>query len=116
MTGKAINSSGTEGTGIWGKPAKWVSYWGTVDQHPVGIAILDHPTNLRHPTTWHAREYGLITANPFGLYHFTGAKKGTGEVKLAKGETLNLRYRIVFYTGAHDKQRVEDHFAKFAAD
>ena len=34
-----------------------------------GVAIFDHPSNPQHPTTWHARQYGLIAANPFGLNH-----------------------------------------------
>ena len=57
--GKAINSEGVKGKAIWGKNAKWVSYWGKVDGKSVGFAIMDHPENLRHPTTWHARAYGL---------------------------------------------------------
>ena len=69
VTGQALNSNGTSGKSIWGESAKWVYYWGTINDKAVGIAIFDHPSNLRHPTAWHAREYGLVAANPFGLHY-----------------------------------------------
>ena len=67
-----VNSQGAEGEkAIWGKRADWVNYDGKVDGEDVGIAVLDHPKSFRHPTTWHARGYGLFAANPFGLRDFT---------------------------------------------
>ena len=74
--GQAINSEGIEGKEIWGKRAKWVDYWGPIDSHTVGIAIFDHPTNPRHPTWWHARDYGLVAANPFGIHDFEKSRPG----------------------------------------
>ena len=97
--GTATNSEGVTGKKIWGRAAKWVDYSGPIDGKTMGISIFDSPSNLRHPTTWHAREYGLVAANPFGLHHFTKAKKGTGEHELKEGEQLNLRYRVVFHVG-----------------
>ena len=44
--GSAINSEGVTGKAVWGKPAKWVDYWGPIDGKEVGIAIFDHPKNL----------------------------------------------------------------------
>jgi len=32
----------------------------------LGVAIFNHPPSFRHPTSWHARTYGLFTANCFG--------------------------------------------------
>ncbi|MEM8735123.1 MAG: PmoA family protein, partial [Planctomycetota bacterium] len=57
--GQAVNSEGIREKEIWGKRAPWIDYWGKVDGQVVGIAVFDHPTNLRHPTWWHARDYGL---------------------------------------------------------
>ena len=37
----------------------------------VSLVIMDHPSNLNHPTYWHARTYGLFSANPFGVKDFT---------------------------------------------
>ncbi len=97
--GSALNSNGEKGKGIWGKNAAWVAYWGKVDDKPVGLGIFDHPSNPRHPTTWHARDYGLIAANPFGLSNFQGKKRGAGNMTIKNGESVTFKYRFVFYAG-----------------
>ena len=112
--GNAINSEGNTGKDVWGKPAKWVLYYGPVDGKPVSILMCDHPTNLRHPTTWHARDYGLVAANPFGLHEFLGKKKGTGAYKLAKGDVLQLRYRVEFFAGTISAKTAEQKYQAFA--
>jgi len=112
--GKAINSDGATGEEIWGKPAKWVLYYGPVDSKPVSVAMYDHPTNLRHPTTWHARDYGLVAANPFGMHYFLGKKKGAGAFKVKDGGTLELRYRVEFFDGVVLPEIVEEKFQAFA--
>lgn len=113
--GNAINSEGVSGKDVWGKSARWVSYWGQVDGKPVGFAIFDHPDNFRHPTHWHAREYGLVAANPFGLHHFTGAEKGAGAYTLKENESILFRYRVLFYSGKHKDANVNERFKKYAA-
>ncbi len=112
--GSARNSAGDTGKSVWGKSAKWVDYFGAVDGQAVGITMLDHPANLRHPTTWHAREYGLVAANPFGYHHFKQQKKGAGDYRLKPGEPLTLRYRAVFYEGERSVDEVEACFQEFA--
>lgn len=93
---RMINAQGQSGKNIWGQKSKWVAYSGT---HNNGkhytVAVFDHPQNLRHPTTWHARDYGLLAVNPFGLQYFTN-KKEKGEYTLQPGETLTLKYRVIF--------------------
>jgi hypothetical protein len=115
-TGQAVNSEGVRGKAIWGKHANWVDYWGTVDGHPVGVAIFDHPANPRHPTTWHAREYGLIAVNPFGLHDFEGKPKGTGDMVIKKGERVTFRYRFLFHEGDVKQGRVEEAWKEYAAE
>lgn len=95
--GKAFNSQGTSGPAIWGNPASWVAYTGTIHSKSASILLLDHQSNFRHPTTWHARDYGLVAANPFGLSSFQKMKSGAGQVVLGKGQRLSLRYRFVFF-------------------
>ncbi|MCE9630008.1 MAG: PmoA family protein [Planctomycetia bacterium] len=97
--GHCINSEGHADADVWGKAARWVAYWGPIEGRTVGLAILDHPDNLRHPTHWHARDYGLVAANPFGLHDFTGAAKGTGDYTIPAGDSLTLRYLIVVHEG-----------------
>jgi len=97
--GTLVNSEGLVDAAAWGKRARWVDYSGPIDGRRFGIAMLDHPANLRHPTWWHAREYGLSGANPFGIHDFTGEPEGTGNHTVAPGETLSLRYLVVFHEG-----------------
>jgi hypothetical protein len=97
--GKAINSEGDKDFAVWGKRAKWVAYWGQIDGKTCGVAIFDSPDNLRHPTWWHARDYGLVAANPFGIHDFEKKKKGTGDYTLEANKELTFRYRFVFFEG-----------------
>ncbi len=97
--GAMRNSEGIEGAEVWGKRAAWVDYNGPVDGKPVGISILDHPDNIRHPTWWHARAYGLFAANPFGVHDFEGQARGAGDWTIEAGGELRLRYRLLFYAG-----------------
>jgi len=113
--GHALNSAGEQDKAIWGKRARWVSYFGPVDGSAVGLMMMDHPKNLRHPTTWHARDYGLVAANPFGLHDFLGEPKGAGDVTLKPGETMRLVYRLLVTRGEateQDRARWYDAFAK----
>ena len=112
--GNAINSEGDTANDVWGKRAKWVLYYGPVDGKPVSILMCDHPTNLRHPTTWHARDYGLVAANPFGLHEFLGKKKGQGEYKVAAGDVLQLRYRVEFFAGIITAETAEEKYQAFS--
>lgn len=111
--GTAINSQGTTGPAIWGKAASWVLYSGTVDSNPTSILLLDHPSNFRHPTTWHARDYGLVAANPFGLHAFQKMEKGAGEVTLAKGQSITLKYRFMFFAEAITAESVKEKLDAF---
>jgi hypothetical protein len=114
--GSALNSQGTTGKKIWGQPASWVLYTGKIDDIPASILILDEPSNFRHATTWHARDYGLVAANPFGLHDFLGMEKGSGEVNLAKGQSLTLRYRFMFFAETIDSKTAETMHSNFALE
>jgi len=83
----------------WGRRAHWCDYSGPVGGSWMGIAIFDHSRNFRHPTYWHVRDYGLMTANPFGVSYFTGDAKKDGSFTLRKGESLRFRYRILIHEG-----------------
>jgi hypothetical protein len=99
--GSLINSNGEKNDDAWGKRAAWVAYSGPDGAgKPAVIAMFDHPSNLRHPTWWHARDYGLLAANPFGRHDFEGKKdKHLGDLTLKKEDSLSFRYRILFHQG-----------------
>ncbi len=104
--GHIISSEGLRDGTAWGKPAKWVDYYGPVQGKTVGVALFDHPQNPRYPTRWHVRTYGLFAANPFGVHHFEKKPAGTGDLKLAPGERVTFRYRFVFHVGDEKQARI----------
>ncbi|MBL7133791.1 MAG: PmoA family protein [Phycisphaerae bacterium] len=112
--GNCVNSEGTEGKAIWGQRAKWVDYWAPIEGETVGIAIFDHPTNPRHPTWWHARYYGLVAANPFGIHDFEKKPEGTGDMKIASGQSITLRYRFLFHRGDVREANIAGEYEAFA--
>lgn len=113
-TGRYLDSEGRKDREVWGQRARWVACGGTVDGHRVGVVLMDHPRNLRHPTWWHARPYGLLAANPFGAHDFAGARKGSGDHEVAAGGELPLRYRIWLFAGELDATRIEAVWHEFA--
>ena len=112
--GRAVNSSGISDQAVWGKRARWVDYHGPIEGHTVGIAIFDHPTNPRHPTWWHAREYGLVAANPFGVHDFENKPAGTGDMKISANERVTFRYRFVFHEGDAKEANIDQLYEDYA--
>ena len=115
--GKITNSEGVKDNDAWGKRARWVAYHGPDSAGtPQVIAILDHNKNLRHPTWWHARNYGLLTANPFGIRAFRdNSVKGSGDFHLNKGQSLTQRYRLLLHEGSLESAKIEESWTSFAA-
>jgi hypothetical protein len=72
------NAAGSTGAkAIWGKPSPWTDYSTKIGEKTYGVAILSHPSNPRHPSGWHARNYGLNSANPFAESSFLEEKGGS---------------------------------------
>ena len=97
--GQIVQSTGVTGDKTWGKQADWCDYSGPVNGKIMGAAIFDHPSNPRHPTSWHVRDYGLFAANPFGLHDFEKKPAGTGNMIIPAGKSVAFRYRIVLHEG-----------------
>ena len=98
--GKIENSyGGVNELETWGKRAEWCDYSGPVEGKWVGIAVMDHPGNLRYPTYWHVRNYGLMTANIFGLSSFYNDPERCGDYVLPAGKSLTFRYRVFVHPG-----------------
>jgi hypothetical protein len=87
--GHAYNNAGDKQKDIWGKHADWVCYYGPDPKgNAVAVIIYSHPSNLRSPATWHARDYGLFAANPFCEHDMDKTQpSGTGDFKLAAGQS-----------------------------
>ena len=114
--GRISNAEGLEGERqLWGKPSKWCDYSGEVAGEKVGIAILDHPDNPRHPVRWHVRGYGLFAANPFGISVFTNDKSQNGAISIEPGKSLRYRYRVIIHPGDAKSQDLAGQWAAFAS-
>jgi sugar phosphate isomerase/epimerase len=113
--GHIVNSEGVRDKATWGKRAAWCDYYGPVKDQIVGVAIFDHPQNPKHPTWWHVRDYGLFTANPFGVHNFESKPKGTGDITIPAGESLTFRYRFYFHKGDEKQGKVAEHYREYTA-
>jgi len=115
VTGNYRSSEGITGDAVWGTRAKWMDLYGTIGNENISIIICDHPKNPSFPTYWHARGYGLFSANPLGAKDFTNGKEIAGFSIPAK-KSVTFRYRIVitsgFFMDDSEINRLADEFAK----
>ena len=115
-TGKMISAEGKVGEKlVWGKRSPWVDYVGQLEGETLGVAILDHPSNLKHPTYWHSRDYGLFAANIFGEHDFYNDKTKDGGMTLEPGKSWTFRYRVVVHPGDTEAAGIAGMFAKWTA-
>lgn len=98
VTGMYRSSEGIEGDDVWGTRGKWVNLTGEIKGEKLSMAIIDHPQNPGYPTYWHARGYGLFASNTLGQKALSGGKEELN-FKLADGESVTFRYRIVVNSG-----------------
>jgi hypothetical protein len=114
--GTMVSSVGGEGEAqIWGKRADWVNVDGVVDGHELGIAIFDNPRSLRYPTYWHARGYGLLSANPFGVSDFLNDPHQDGSYTIPAGKSIQLRYRVFIHEGDYKQAHVAEKYSEYTA-
>jgi Family of unknown function (DUF6807) len=113
--GKIVNAEGLVGmVNVWGKRSNWVDYTGEIDGERLGVAMFDHPSNPRHPTYWHARDYGLFSLNPFGRSAFDPNQEES-DWKLPKGQHLTFRWRVVIHPGDAESGHVAELYKEYAA-
>ena len=114
VTGSYTSSEGLKGEKVWGTRGKWAMLTGTVEGEPVTVAILDHPANPTYPTYWHARGYGLFSANVLGRKVF---KESEPELVLTlePGKSLMFRHQVLVLSGAPGTQAAERAHQAFAA-
>ena len=95
--GTMIDSEGRSGgKAIWGQQADWVDYSGLLQGKHVGLTIMAHPDNFAR-CWWHARDYGLISANPFGPLNKQNLRK-----VIKPGKSLILNYAVLIHS--HDQE------------
>lgn len=113
-TGRLLSSRGGVGEkNVWGKQAEWVDYAGQIGAERVGIVMMDHPSNPRHPTYWHSRGYGLHSINPFGLHDYLNDKAQNGGMTIEPGQHVRFRYRVIVHPGL-PAEKLADLFTDYA--
>ncbi len=115
-TGTMVDSKGGQGEAqIWGKRADWVNVDGVIDGQTLGVAVFDSPKSFRHPTYWHARGYGLLAANPFGLSFFLHDPKKDGSYTVPAGKSINFQYRVFIHNGNYKQAHVAEQYSQYVA-
>jgi hypothetical protein len=109
--GTMVNAEGETGEqGTFGKVSSWMDYHGSRMGKTEGIAILQHPTNEWYPAPWFTRDYGFFSPTP--MYW---PENGENTL-LQKGQTLELRYRVLIHTGNHTEAGIKEQFAKYTKE
>ena len=96
MGGTMINAEGAAGEkGTFGQASAWMACYGKRGSGEVeGLALFQHPTNRWAPAPWFTRDYGFMSPTPM-FWPADGAA-----TKLAQGEKVRLRYRVLVFSGA----------------
>ncbi len=108
---RVVDAEGRTAMECHRKGARWLDFSGmTANGKPGGIAIFDHPSNVRHPSPW----FLVLNPNvPFG--YFSPAVLFEKPYTLSAGKTLTLRYRILIHPGRADKAMLEAEWKKWSA-
>ncbi len=114
VTGEYVSSEGLKGDAVWGTRGRWTLLGGKIDEHPVTVAILDHPKNPGFPTYWHARGYGLFSANMLGAKEFSKGKEELN-FSIEPGKSATFRYRVVILNAEPKPEAIEAEYKAFTA-
>lgn len=73
------------------------------------LAILDHPSNVRHPVPWYCKSNdGFTFMNAALLFH--------EPLCLRSGERIKLQYRVLWHDGKYDRDRIKEAYQAFVAN
>jgi hypothetical protein len=115
VTGLYRTSEGKTGDAAWGTRGRWTLLTGKVNDEPIAIAMIDHPHNVGFPTYWHARGYGLFSANPLGQAELSNNKDKLN-FALAPNASTTFRYRVVLFPGPTTPEQVEAQYKDFTGE
>lgn len=107
---QVIDSEGRKDLSIHGQKAHWMDFSGrTAGDRAGGVAIFDHPDNLRHPSP------GFVIMDPkvpFG--YFSPALLFNQPYTLSACKSLMLRYRVLIHPGRTDRNLLEGEWRSFS--
>lgn len=109
--GTMINANGEKGEKeTFGKRASWMDFYGKRGEKIEGMAILQHPSNEWYPAPWFTRDYGFFSPTP--MYWPANDK----DTNLKKGQTIQLRYRVLVHAGDTVTAKISELFEKYKGE
>ena len=106
--GTMINAEGAKGEkDTFGKPSPWIDFYGKRGEFIEGLAIMQHPSNPWYPSPWFTRDYGFISPTP--MYW----PANSVETFMKRGETLQLRYRVIVHGGSSEDAKIGEQFENY---
>ncbi len=104
-----VNSEGQKDLECHGQNARWIDLSGDIGGGQIGgVAMLDHPENLRHPSPWHI----VHDLSIFGF--FNPALLFNAPYTLGVGDSLRLRYRVIIHPDRGNREMLERHWRQFS--
>lgn len=108
--GQLLNARGQHAeAGTFGQPAAWAVFGGLRGNTFESVALYSHPANRWYPEPWFTRNYGFMSPTPLNWL-------GAEGLRLAPGESLRLRYRVVVAAVEPNSPRLRDWFADWARE
>jgi hypothetical protein len=109
--GTMVNAEGAKGEkDTFGKPSPWLACFGARnDKAAEGLALLQHPQNPGYPAPWFTRDYGFLSPTP--MFWPVNDK----DTRIAKGGKLQLRYRVLVFSGTPETAGIGRMFTAFSA-
>ena len=99
--GRILNADGDrDERQVRGKPSDWCDYSGTTAGRLAGVTLMTDPGNFRR-SWFHARDYGLLVANPFGRKALT--KGPESRVTVKRGETFRMGFGVLLHASPDGK-------------
>ena len=69
------------------------------------------PNSHNYPPYWHARGYGCFGINPMGgRGMFTSGKEPPLTTLINPGDSINLKYRVLIYSGELTKEEIDNQY------
>lgn len=81
---------------IRGRSAPWCDYSGAIGQRRAGILLVSDAANP-FASRYHARDYGLLAANPFAAKAF--GESAARRTVIDNGQALRLRFAVALHSG-----------------
>jgi hypothetical protein len=85
---------------VRGNTSAWCDYSGPEGGRWAGVTLMPDPANFR-PSWFHARDYGLLVANPFGRKALTRGPESRVSVK--PGDSLRLGFGVLLHSAAAEE-------------